>query len=195
MAVYSQTYELIRGIQEKAAEQCAPVIFGIKPSNLLIIDKSYAKGLKTLIESTGLKARCFDHRSEKQVWFLFREEALREQLSDSDNRAFMVSYGYTEEMELDDMLIYAAKRFRLYKNGQIGFPHEMGIFLGYPLGDVKGFIRHKGRNCLCTGYWKVYENKQQALETFKLYSKVKGIAMDMVQQGLGFSRAEQYQFG
>ena len=54
MVAYRQTYEIIRGIQEKAAEQCAPVIFGIKPSNLLIIDQCYAKALKSLVETTGL---------------------------------------------------------------------------------------------------------------------------------------------
>lgn len=74
MVAYRQTYEIIRGIQEKAAEQCAPVIFGIKPSNLLIIDQCYAKALKSLVETTGLKVRCFEHRAEKQVWFMFREE-------------------------------------------------------------------------------------------------------------------------
>ena len=36
------------------------------------------------------------------------------------------------------------------------FPHEIGIFLGYPLADVAGFIRNKGRNCKCIGTWKVY---------------------------------------
>ena len=73
MVAYRQTYEIIRGIQEKAAEQCAPVIFGIKPSNLLIIDQCYAKALKSLVETTGLKVRCFEHRAKKQVWFLFRK--------------------------------------------------------------------------------------------------------------------------
>ena len=68
MVAYRQTYEIIRGIQEKAAEQCAPVIFGIKPSNLLIIDQCYAKALKSLVETTGLKVRCFEHRTEKQVY-------------------------------------------------------------------------------------------------------------------------------
>ena len=77
MVAYRQTYEIIRGIQEKAAEQCAPVIFGIKPSNLLIIDQCYAKALKSLVETTGLKVRCFEHRAEKQVWFMFREEPLQ----------------------------------------------------------------------------------------------------------------------
>ena len=89
MVAYRQTYEIIRGIQEKAAEQCAPVIFGIKPSNLLIIDQCYAKALKSLVETTGLKVRCFEHRAEKQVWFMFREEPLYRQLADPDNMSFM----------------------------------------------------------------------------------------------------------
>lgn len=28
------------------------------------------------------------------------------------------------------------------------FPHEIGLFLGYPLGDVRGFIENQGRNLL-----------------------------------------------
>ena len=194
MVAYRQTYEIIRGIQEKAAEQCAPVIFGIKPSNLLIIEQSYAKALKSLVETTGLKVRCFEHREERQVWFMFREEPLYRQLMDPDNRAFMKQFGYTEDMTMDEMLVYAAKRFREYKAGKADFPHEMGIFLGYPLGDVKGFIEHHGRNCLCSGYWKVYENEEKACETFRLYARVKQISMDMVRQGMGFGMAEQYQF-
>lgn len=195
MEKYMHTCEMLKGIQEKAAEQCAPVIFGIKPSNLLIIDKTYARSVKGLIESTGLKARCFHHRSGKQMWFLFREEALRQYLTDPANRVFMAEYGYHESMDMDEMLVLAARRFRLYKDGRMDFPHEMGIFLGYPLGDVKGFIKHGGRNYLCTGYWKVYENEQKARETFQLYAKVKQLAMDMVRQGMGFGGVRQYQFG
>ena len=112
MVAYRQTYEIIRGIQEKAAEQCAPVIFGIKPSNLLIIDQCYAKALKSLVETTGLKVRCFEHRAEKQVWFMFREEPLYRQLADPDNMSFMKQFGYTENMTMDEILAYAAKRFR-----------------------------------------------------------------------------------
>lgn len=28
------------------------------------------------------------------------------------------------------------------------FPHEIGLFLGYPVDDVTGFIQNKGRNYL-----------------------------------------------
>ena len=39
-----------------------------------------------------------------------------------------------------------------------GFPHEVGLFLGYPLDDVTGFIEQKGKNYKCCGIWKVYGN-------------------------------------
>ena len=37
-------------------------------------------------------------------------------------------------------------------------------------------------------------NEEKARETFRLYARVKQIAMDMVKQGMGFGMAEQYQF-
>ncbi len=166
-----------------ADAQFAPVIFGIKPSNLLIIDKRYARALKLLIENTGLKARCLEHQSGRQVWFLFREEKLQKQLQDEERRSFIENYGYTADMDMEAMLRLLARRFRQYKSGLIDFPHELGIFLGYPLGDVKGFIENKGKNCLYVGYWKVYENEQQARETFQLYERVRQKALDMVHQG------------
>ena len=40
----------------------------------------------------------------------------------------------------------------------MGFPHEIGVFLGYPLDDVKGFIKNEGKKYLMIGYWKVYSD-------------------------------------
>ena len=49
------------------------------------------------------------------------------------------------------------------------FPHEIGLFLGFPVEDVKAFIEKDGHDCLTCGFWKVYCNKSQALETFRQY--------------------------
>ena len=49
---------------------------------------------------------------------------------------------------------------------QKDFPHEMGVLLGYPLEDVKGFINNRGRIFLYTGYWKVYSDLQQKMDLF-----------------------------
>ena len=47
------------------------------------------------------------------------------------------------------------------------FPHEIGVFLGYPLYDVEGFIEQ--RECVMMGYWKVYRYPSAARRLFALY--------------------------
>jgi len=53
---------------------------------------------------------------------------------------------------------------------QQDFPHEVGLFLGYPPGDVDGFIHRKGE-AKCTGCWKVYGDVAQAQKTFARFKK------------------------
>ena len=64
-------------------------------------------------------------------------------------------------------------RFEGYQHGSAEFPHELGIFLGYPLADVKGFIEHNGKDFLYQGYWKVYENVEERKKMFSIYNVVK----------------------
>ena len=42
------------------------------------------------------------------------------------------------------------------------FPHEVGLFLGYPPEDVEGFIENKACSCKLTGYRKVYSDEEKA---------------------------------
>lgn len=183
---------IAQGIQKMAAEQCAPVMFGIKPSNLLIIDPCYDAVLMSIVSGTGLKIRCFYFGGGRQVWFMYREEMLHQYLKRPENMAFMQEYGYLPDMTVNQILVHAARRFRSYKRGETGFPHEMGILLGYPLCDVKGFIENQGRNYLCTGYWKVYGNEEEARQTFSRYARVKEIALQMVRSGTGVQAIRQY---
>ena len=49
------------------------------------------------------------------------------------------------------------------------FPHEIGLFLGYPPEDVAGFMTHRGKNCKCVGCWKVYGDEYAARRRFAAY--------------------------
>ena len=51
------------------------------------------------------------------------------------------------------------------------FPHELGYFLGYPYADVAEFIRQHGENYLEFGMWKIYTERERALETFARYKR------------------------
>ena len=55
--------------------------------------------------------------------------------------------------------------------GNCEFPHEIGLFLGYPPEDVKGFIENHAKNYKFTGYWKVYGDEAEAKKLFDRYRK------------------------
>ena len=169
--LFPEREDLEKDMQRLAAEQCAPVMFGIKPSNLLIIDPGYDPVLMSVVAGTGLKIRCFYFGGGRQVWFMYQEKMLIRYLSRPENREFMQEYGYTADMSLGQILMHAAQRFREYKKGLAPFPHEMGIILGYPLEDVNGFMCNQGKNYLLSGYWKVYYRPANARRIFKEYDE------------------------
>ncbi len=60
------------------------------------------------------------------------------------------------------------------------FPHEIGLFLGYPLEDVKSFIENKADCSKCSGCWKVYGNEQEAL---KLLKNIRNVQVHITHNG------------
>ena len=68
--------------------------------------------------------------------------------------------------------------------GKEWFPHEMGLLLGYPPEDVEGFILQNGRNALCSGYWKVYEDAESKLRTFHIFECAEERLIQFLSNGL-----------
>ena len=64
-----------------------------------------------------------------------------------------------------------------------GFPHEVGLFLGYPYDDVMAFIEHEGRDYLCCGCWKVYSHREQAEACFERYKRCTRDCEEMLGHG------------
>ena len=75
-------------------------------------------------------------------------------------------YGYASR-NVEDVI--KRLKLRLYENPC--FPHEIGLFLGYPAQDVKEFIINKGQNCKFCGVWKVYSNEQESIRIFERFKK------------------------
>ncbi len=47
------------------------------------------------------------------------------------------------------------------------FPHEVGIYLGYPLVDVIGFMNSPESGIYMGGCWKVYGNVDESAKQFE----------------------------
>lgn len=169
---------------ETIASQCAPVLMDVKPSNLLILTKEEESEFLQMEALRGIDSLCLYAGDKKSTWFLYRRDWMEAELLWPHTQEFLNSYGYCSGQDtVEELLQRFRKRFTDYKEGQIDFPHELGVFLGYPLYDVKGFIEHQGKNYLCSGYWKVYGNETTARKTFQLYQTVKDMLLQMVHAG------------
>lgn len=82
-------------------------------------------------------------------------------------------------MDLDSLLAQLALRLET----QPEFPHEIGVFLGYPLQDVVGFIENHGRNYTCCGFWKSYSDPAEMQACFACYRKCVYHYMALLEQG------------
>lgn len=106
---------------------------------------------------------------EKRILLLvYSEVDLLKHLREIKVSEILSIYGYESSETLSDYLSILKERMSMKE-----FPHEIGLFLGYPLSDVKGFIDNKGRNYQYCGYWKVYENIGEAKKMFLTYDKLK----------------------
>lgn len=181
-----RNYRTIKELNLQIAAQCAPLMAGIKISNILITHVSNKNDVYEIFKGTKIQIKCLYVAKEKITFYLYREDKLYEYLQKEKVRQLMLKFGY-KNLKLSNMLRILSRKFTLYMNHKTEFPHELGIFLGYPIEDVKGFIVNKGRNSLFTGYWKVYTNLGEALVTFEKYhyakNKVKSLVMEDISIG------------
>lgn len=71
------------------------------------------------------------------------------------------------------------QRIGVHGNGEMPFPHELGLLLGYPAEDVRGFMGIGYKKCLYTGYWKVYEKAEEKIALFSEYDRAMDLALSM----------------
>ena len=64
-----------------------------------------------------------------------------------------------------------------------GFPHEIGLFLGYPLADVLGFCALGGACAKLCGYWKVYGDVEYAKACFRRFDESRAFLCGGLKEG------------
>ena len=68
------------------------------------------------------------------------------------------------------------------------FPHEIGLFLGYPPSDVEGFMNSPSEGVECVGCWKVYGNRREAERIFASYRKCTEAYCHAAERGVALER-------
>lgn len=101
--------------------------------------------------------------------FAYRESLLAEILARLEERRFLADAGYDTD-GVSELVASLWQRMHAYYEAadnnaeRPAYPHEVGLLLGYPLEDVRGFIR--GDVETCRGPWKAYGDAGSARMRF-----------------------------
>ena len=102
---------------------------------------------------------------QKVLIYLYRPSYLKRDFSNRDTVSLLGIMDMMQEAER--CLVRLMERLRENRE----FPHEIGLFLGYPPEDVRGFIENRAETAKCTGYWKVYGDEEEVKRLFGKYKK------------------------
>ena len=164
------------------AIHCAPILSGSKAANIMTVTVHEFDRIGYLLQGTGIRYRFLKTKGDKGILYLYREKRLRQYLEQEEIQEFLSEYGY-DEVNIAKMLNLLSKRIRMYNDQDAVFPHEIGVFLEYPLGDVKGFLANEGKNFMYSGYWKVYQDLQGAVRRFIQYDMERELTIQALMQG------------
>lgn len=153
----------------------APTLAGIKPANLMMIPVSpdlprELAALDERLREKGLRVAVLKETKAKASVYLYREADLTAVLECPAVREFLSAYGY-QAFDVDAALNHLRARLKAGDD----FPHEIGVFLGYPLRDVIGFIRDGGKNCTVCGCWKAYGDPCAVQRIFDRYARCREV--------------------
>lgn len=179
-----------RRLETELIGNCAPTLAGLKSANLFRYryrdaDTVLAElsEVNRLLNERGVYVEALCWEPNAVLVYAYRRSHLERELQGEQAREILNRYGYPLG-ELEGSLAFLKKRLK----GYTCFPHEIGIFLGYPPEDVKGFIENRGKNCQYCGLWKVYGNAQERRKLFCKLQKCSEVYLRVFAEGRELSR-------
>lgn len=154
-------------------EYCAPTLAGMKTGGMFRINFSSEskmnaeiQNMKNILKPKKVSLTVLKSTGTNALIYVFREDKLKNDLKNPDLDNLLDELGYSKG---GINTVLRQLKERMTENGD--FPHEIGAFLGYPPKDVIGFVKNKGSNCLCSGWWKVYHDAENAKKMFLKFDK------------------------
>lgn len=160
-----------RQFDSMLARYCAPVLAGVKCANMISVREEETDHLARLLaiynhtlSRHGIRAEILCRYRTHTLVLVYRPDLLWSQLRNNDVRKFLTSLGYCRWENLDALLCQLKERCARHC-----IPHEIGLFLNYPLEDVICFMQGNTQCKLC-GYWKVYSDVDFARKRFSQFT-------------------------
>jgi len=159
--------------EELIIRHCSPTLAGLKTGSLFRCSFVSRKQLindickmNRRLMSKGVRIIPLNISENSALIYVYRPSKLSQDFSSSDAAQILSELGYSCELP-GRCIVHLADRLR----ESTDFPHEIGLFLGYPPEDVLGFIQNRAKHSKLSGYWKVYGDEEKARKLFSQYKK------------------------
>ena len=176
--------------EEFLVRNCAPTLAGLKTANLFSCpcagQRELVQSLRQLngrLNGKGLRIVPLRVSQGRALIYLYRPGRLQTDMADAQAARLLRQLGY-DPADSGRCLVRLSQRLRQSED----FPHEIGLFLGYPPEDVQGFIEHHAQGSKCTGCWKVYGDEAAARRKFAQYKKCTRVYCDQWKKGKNIER-------
>lgn len=176
---------------KKLAFHSAPTLLGIKCASLIsLLSDEFEIGYHSRVFNKkasvkGLKTRILCECKKRSLMLVYNEKLLAKKLENQEIKSMLGECGYPDSTSIEENLDHLAKRIEVCHD----FPHEIGVFLDYPIEDIKGFIENKGENFKLCGFWKVYGSEEKAIRTFSNYQKCRKYLCGKLNDGIDIYKA------
>lgn len=151
---------------------CSPTLAGIKTANMFTCDYEEKQDvllalrrLNKTLTSKGINIIPLRFCQKRVLLYVYRLSHLKRDFCNQSVLKILNDCGYRCHHPQRCLVQLIQKMTKLQD-----FPHEVGIFLGYPPEDVQGFIE-KRTDCKCVGCWKVYGDASKAQALFHKYKQ------------------------
>ena len=168
---------------------CAPTMACLKTGNMFNCAFSgpeqmteELRRLNLRLRRKGLRILPLRIRERRALLYLYRPGMLEKDLRDPLAQRLLSECGYTPG-NTNACLARLIARLRT----ETDFPHEIGLFLGYPPADVDGFM-HRKEECKLCGIWKVYDDVEGALRQFARCRHCTEVYLDCLERGFSLDR-------
>lgn len=145
--------------------------------------RSAVRSWNKTLSPKGLRVLPLRYNGRTALIYIYRPAMLSIDLKNETARRLLAECGYVSETP-EGCIVQLMRRFAECDK----FPHEIGLFLGYPPEDVCGFIANKACGYKCAGYWKVYGDEETAKKTFAKFEKCTRCYCRQHAKGTGIER-------
>jgi hypothetical protein len=120
-----------------------------------------------ILRGTNLKVLCLRSSEEGKLLLFYAPSLLKRSLQHPAATDFLQKLGYPDVSNLQNTLHELQLRFQ---HDTSSMPHEIGLFLGYPLKDVAGFMHRDKQTCTGRRLWCFYGDPNPSLELWKRFT-------------------------